>query len=219
MREVLASMLGLVVFSNLYAQGLSPVRKTEGTNVTSASDPALRIELPSQASYVGGARWIMFNVADCELHVFVEADEQKEIVRLYWIQFEGYVPERQDLTYSYTDPNKTMAAGMEFFVSTGLGSSMDTPRPGSDNEKVRTLLLAAGYKAPPEMMSVRLVHLLDREQRRELMLIYAEDLATTGLSVSQLDSSGSEHSRWPDISESLVQRAIGSFSFHRLAEH
>ena len=36
------------------------------------------------------------------------------------------------------------------------------------------------------MMDVRLVHLLDAEKRKELMIIYGEDLASTGFTAADL---------------------------------
>jgi len=30
---------------------------------------------------------VLYGMADCELHAFVEADSQKNVERLYWIQF------------------------------------------------------------------------------------------------------------------------------------
>jgi len=37
-----------------------------------------------------------------------------------------------------------------------------------------------GFTVPSGMMYVRLVHLLDDQKRKELMIIYGEDLAATG---------------------------------------
>jgi hypothetical protein len=87
-------MLGLtlvgLVLGTAATAGKAPERVVQGTTVTSASDPAVRITVPKSAQYVGADRWDLYDVADCEIHVFVEADAQKIIQRLYWIQFEGY---------------------------------------------------------------------------------------------------------------------------------
>jgi len=60
---------------------------------------------------------------------------------------------------------------------------------------------------PEGMISVRLVHLLDQEKRKELMVIYSENVAKTGFTVSDLQEGGKAHDRWPAIQEALVQRA------------
>jgi len=60
---------------------------------------------------------------------------------------------------------------------------------------------------PAGMMYVRLVHLLDRQKRKELMIIYGEDLAPTGFAAAELKKGGKGYDRWPAIEKSLVERA------------
>ncbi|WP_029919919.1 hypothetical protein [Nevskia soli] len=74
------------------AHGKAPERAVTGTAVISAHEPALRIERPATAQYVGAARWDLYGMADCELHVFVEADARKSVERPYRVQFESRLP-------------------------------------------------------------------------------------------------------------------------------
>jgi hypothetical protein len=60
---------------------------------------------------------------------------------------------------------------------------------------------------PAGMMYVRLVHLLDDRKRKELMIIYGEDLSDTGYTAAELRGGGKEYARWPKIEEGLVARA------------
>jgi hypothetical protein len=60
---------------------------------------------------------------------------------------------------------------------------------------------------PEAMMYVRLVHLLDNEKRKELMIIYGEDLASTGFSAAELSEGGKAHDRWPALADALLERA------------
>jgi hypothetical protein len=53
---------------------------------------------------------------------------------------------------------------------------------------------------------VRLVHLLDEAKRKELM-IYGEDLRTTGFTAVELSDLGKAHDRWPAIADSLLERS------------
>ena len=43
--------------------------------------------------------------------------------------------------------------------------------------------------------------------RKELMLIYAEDLAPTGLTASDLLAGGKHEDRWPEIQKALIANA------------
>jgi hypothetical protein len=57
----------------------------------------------------------------------------------------------------------------------------------------------------------RLVWLLDRPARNELMVIYMEDLADQGLTTAQLADGGSAHERYPEIADAFHQRALATF--------
>ncbi len=61
---------------------------------------------------------------------------------------------------------------------------------------------------PAGMMDVRLVHLLDEQKRKELMIIYGEDVTPTGFNAAGLDEGGKAHDRWPAIEKALVERAV-----------
>ena len=197
----------LVACTLLAAQSSQPVRKVQNNVITSAADPKARIQLPSSVQYVGADRWVLYDIADCELHVFVEADSQKNVQRLYWVQFEGYIPSRPDLHHTYDSPTRTTIGGLDFFVDTWVRSRDSSVRPGSDGEHIRALIRNKGFHMPEGMISVRLVHLLDKEKRKELMVIYSEDVAKTGFTVAELQEGGKAHDRWPTIQEALVQRA------------
>jgi len=56
------------------------------------------------------------------------------------------------------------------------------------------------------MMYVRLVHLLDDQKRKELMIIYGEDIAPHGLAAADLQPGGKAHDQWPAIADGLLQR-------------
>jgi len=188
-----------------------PERSVAGNVITSERDPAVRIELPRSVRYVGVDRWVLYDMADCELHAFVEADDQMSVQRLYWVQFEGYLPTRPELRHTYDSPRRTNIGGFDFYVDTWVTPSDAKHEPGSDSEHVKALLRAGGYKMPG-MMKVRLVHLLDEQKRKELMIIYGEDLASTGFSVDDLRQGGKAHDRWPAIADGLIDRARSKIS-------
>jgi len=100
------------------AQKQAPERRVEGNTITSDHDPRLRIRLPESVHDVGADRWVLYGIADCELHAFVEADEQKNVQALYWVQFEGYIPERPDLHHTYDSPRRATIGGLDFYVDT-----------------------------------------------------------------------------------------------------
>ena len=56
-------------------------------------------------------------------------------------------------------------------------------------------------------MIVRLVHLLDEQKRKELMIIYGEDFAPAGFTAGDLKKRGKAYDQWPDIEKNLVEIA------------
>jgi hypothetical protein len=183
-------------------------RKVERNAVLSDHDPAARIELPRSVHFLGNDRWILYGIADCDLYAFVEADEEKKVQRLYWVQFEAYLPSRPDLHHTYDSPHHLTISGWDFFVDAWVRVRNAPIDKGSDREHIEALIRDQGYVVPEGIMYVRLVHLLDEKKRKELMIIYGEDLLGTGFTASDLDKDGKARSEWPRIEEDLVKRAV-----------
>ena len=210
---VLALSCGL-----LAVQADRPERKVEGNTITSERNPKLRIQLPKSAEYLGADRWNLYDVADCEVQVFLEADAHKNVQRLYWVQFEGYLPSKPEMKYEYDSPQRATIGGLDFYVDAWVRANNAPTRAGSDREHVQSLVGAKGYKMPSGMMYVRLVHLLDEHKRRELMIIYGEDLAPTGFTAAELQEGGSAYPSWPSIAKRLVETAEQKIALHEGAK-
>ena len=178
---------------------LLAVLAMSGNVVTSDRDPSVRVTLPRQVTYVGTDRWVLFGIANCQLFAFVDADAEKNVKQLYWVQFEGYIPSMPKLHHTYTSKQHATMGGMDFFVDTSLQSGAPSPpdtkdlvkvieekgyaapagiSSGSDEQHIDALIAAKGYKLPQAMLAVRFVHTLD-EARKELMIIYSESFPTT----------------------------------------
>ena len=137
-------VVAILLIVSLYAQAERPERKVEHNVVISQNDPAVRIELPKSARYLGADRWVLYGIADCELHAFVDADKQKQVQQLYWIQFEGYLPSKPDLHHTYDSPTHATIAGMDFFVDTWVRGNDEKFDAGSDREHIESMIRQQG---------------------------------------------------------------------------
>jgi hypothetical protein len=191
----------------MMAQIAPPERKVAGNGIVSERDPAVRIALPKDALYLGADRWVLYGIADCELHAWVEVNLENTVRRLYWVQFEGYLASRPDLHHTYDSPKHATIGGMDFYVDSWVRKNDMKTEAGSDREHIEALVRAKGYRMPEGMMLVRLVHLLDKGKRKELMIIYGEDIASTGFSAAELSEGGKAHDRWTGIADGLLERA------------
>jgi hypothetical protein len=205
---VLKAIIGAISCCALFAtQNQVPERRVQGNTTISAHDPKLRVRLPESVRYVGADRWVLYGIADCELHAFVKADEQKNVQELYWVQFESYIPTRPDLHHKYDSPRHATIGGLDFYAETWPRSNGEKTEAGSDREHIDALIREKGYKIPTDMMYVRFVHLLDTEKRKELMIIYGEDLASTGFTAADLREGGKDSGQWPALEKGLIERA------------
>ncbi|MCA0200180.1 MAG: hypothetical protein LCH56_05000 [Proteobacteria bacterium] len=202
------ALLACFLLSSAHAQERAPERKVVGSVIASAREPAARVVLPKEAVYLGAERFDLYGIADCEIHVFVEADAKKAVQRLYWVQFEGYLPSKPDSTYGYNGATVKIGAD-DYYVRARFGTAADPIREGSDAAHMLAMVKRAGYAMPTETMNVRLVNLLDATRRRELMIIYIEDLAFAGVKAAALIQDGKPTLQWQEIEKALITRALG----------
>lgn len=182
------------------------------------AEPRLRVTVPPAAKYLGADRFILKELSDCEMHIFVEADADRRVRRFYWVHFESNLPSRPDdrMHYADTDQRATLW-GTAIWISTEPARTSRTPRPASDTEHFRNIIRNAGYTMPPGMMTARLVRLLDDPKgtgygRRELMMLYGEDLASSGLAFEDVTTDGKPNDRWATLEKPLLKRAIEAFN-------
>ncbi len=202
----LVGILGVIATSPATAQ-----RSVSGNIIISPNDPAASISVASPFTYVGASSFVLYGVADVELHIFVEADGAR-VKRLLWIQFEGYRDDNMH-TYDYSSDPTTEVDGRvfhlnrRFYPASGLGG-----RPGSDGDVVVGMLRDAGYEVGPELARIRLVTLLNDPARDELMFIYVEDLEDLGISLNDLED---DDAVWAKLADQLESRALASFEIRR----
>jgi len=60
--------------------------------LTSTYLPPIRINFDNRFKYIGTQKFILYERAQVEQFFFVEADSRRRIKRMYFAQFEGYLP-------------------------------------------------------------------------------------------------------------------------------
>ena len=187
-----------------------PQVTVEGATLVSKGFPEGTIIVDSKLVYVGGETFILYDVAHCEIHLNAEADERGRILRLYWFQFEGYLPSTIPRSYDYSkDPYRTMIGKHEFFDSVryyNVAASQENLSDNSDTMHMLRLLEGKGYHLDEDVMRIRLVR-LDESKEQELMIIYMEDLEQHGLSLTDFEGTGGDL-KWNHEYEGLRNRAL-----------
>jgi hypothetical protein len=191
-------------------------RRVKGQELVSANLPKVRIKFDKPFKYVGQQNFVLYDVANAEQHFFVDTDKEGRIKRLYWIQFEGYLPSNSH-TYRYKSNKTVDIAGLTFVAdASALNIKATTSRPDSDGSRAQSFLQSKGYRlANDEILMQRLVHLTDETKRSELMIIYMEDLSGLGVTAAELGKGGAAADRWPQISAELLDRALKGMKIRR----
>jgi hypothetical protein len=191
-------------------------RSVKGQVLTSPEMPAVRMEFDKGFKYVGSHSFILYDVAHAEQHFFIDADKDGRIKRMYWAQFEGYLPSNTH-TYRYKANKTANIGGLEFVTDAYARNIKGNPgRPDSDGARARAFLEGKGYRmASDDVLSQRLVHLADEAKRNELMIIYMEDLSGMGLTAADIAEGGRAAARWDEISNGLLERAVKGMKIQR----
>ena len=195
---------------------LKNLRTVKGDTLSSPELPKLKLRFDKAFKYAGGHTFVLYDVARAEQHFFVDADKDGNVSRLYWIQFEGYLPSNKH-AYDYDSPKKVNIGGLEFFADAAPRKIVaGQGRPDSDTNKGREFLAAKGFKmASDEVMMQRLVAMVTPDNRTELMIVYIEVLTPTGLTAADLNEGGKAAAKWAEISAGLLERAQKGIKIER----
>ncbi len=183
-------------------------RTVSGSDLISDHDPAVVLRFDPAFRYLGGQKFILYGVADAEQHFFVETTADGQLKSLYWVQYEAYLPGKS-YTYDYDDsPLRLTLGGYEFYTDTEVvGLDPDRKRRrGTDGALARQFLAGRGYELPNDFAYARLVYLTDESRRKELMIIFIDDLAPRGLSAAALGEGGADAARRPEVERAHLDR-------------
>jgi hypothetical protein len=206
---LIVAVITMAALSNPASAPSVQPRSVKDQVLTSTEMPAVRIEFDKGFKYVGGHSFILYDVAHAEQHFFLDADKEGRVKRMYWVQFEGYLPTNSNV-YRYKVDKTQVIGGLEFIADAYARNIKANPgRPDSDGARARAFLEGKGYRmASDDVLSQRLVHLIDDAKRDELMIIYLEDLSGMGLTAADLAEGGRAAPQWGEISNGLLDRAV-----------
>ncbi|WP_417318568.1 hypothetical protein [Erythrobacter aureus] len=194
-----------------------PVRTVDGSAAVSKTMPAARFVMPKAARYIGSTRFDLKEVADAEIHLFVEPDAAGVVKRAWWIQFESYLPTVPNARYDFADtgwPLVTLGA-MDLYYRARFGAAYDKPPKGSEAERVIQMVERAGYRFPVETFSAQFHKVVSDDARSEVLVIFIGDLADIGLSVEGVIAGGKDGAPMRLLHERVLEQAKRHVSIQR----
>ena len=114
MLRIIIGLLFVALPVSSYSQA-DQLREVKGRIIKSKDTPAVELEFGKDFKYAGGHRFVLYDVANAEQHFFVDADKDGRIKRLYWVQFEGYLPSNTH-TYDYKGTKSVNIGGFGFIA-------------------------------------------------------------------------------------------------------
>ncbi|MCH9027630.1 MAG: hypothetical protein IIA05_11015 [Proteobacteria bacterium] len=197
---------GRMTTEPVYTSLLGSVSENE---LFSPRDPGTVMGFDPSFRHIGGQKFVLYGVADTEQHFFVETTADNKLRSLYWIQFEEYLPDNSH-QYDYEDsPSRLRINDYDFYLDTAaVHLNPKKRKPGTDGSLARQFVLSKGYTFPEDFAYARLVYLTDASRRKELMIIFIDDLAPLGLTASDLTEDGEETERWPEIEKKLLDKIL-----------
>lgn len=193
-------------------------RTVTAQDLASPEDPAATLRFDPAFRHVGGQKFILYGVADTEQHFFVETTADDRLKSVYWVQYEGYLPGKP-YTYDYTDsPLRVTLDGYSFYTDTDVVATDPNRKRarGTDGAMARALLARHGYTFPEEYVYARLVYLTDASRKKELMIIFIDDLAPTGLTAAGLQEGGTDAGRRSAVEQAHLDRIRQTLSVQPL---
>jgi hypothetical protein len=213
MRNFVVIVLLFVFSATLIAQTTDtkpgkPLRPVKGRTLTSAELPSVRLKFGKDFKYAGGQRFELYGVATAEQHFFIDAGKDGLIRRMYWVQFEGYLPTNKNF-YNYKGARSVDIGGLSFIADTYARNIRANPgRPDSDAAIGRNYLARHGYRlASDETLSQRFLHFIGDDKRNELMIIYLEDLSALGVTAADLADGGKAAAKRAEIFDAVLARS------------
>jgi hypothetical protein len=161
-----------------------PSRQVKGQVLTSTQLPPIQIKFKDSFKYIGSQQFILYERAQVEQFFFVNADSEKRIKSMYFVQFEGYLPSI-DATYNYPVTETVTLAGQTYIVNAQAVPNVTAAlkqNPQSDAARAVAFLENKGYRMNESIRFQRFVRLVDDAKRNEILMIYIED---AGASSSQ----------------------------------
>jgi hypothetical protein len=192
----------------------SPVRTVENNLLVSADMPTITIKVGDSLDFVGRSKFILYDIAEAEIFVFAEAGEGRRLKRRLVVQFEGFLDSNTH-TYNYRMPMRMTLGSHEYMVddfAANLRRLKEEEPADSDGARVDDLLQQAGYTMPDDAIWTRFVRVIGEDRRRELLIIYMEDLKDLGLTSAGMPQDEPLSQEYAPLTNGVHERALRAFT-------
>ena len=165
-----------------------PKRTITNNRIISDMQPRICIEIDRSLHYIGTLKFILQEIADVEVMIFLESDDNQKIQRLFMVQFEFFLDSANEPhhRYNYNTPTKLILADTIYQTDTRVvPAHLFAGEDDSDRNHVDEFIKSKGYQLPyiegEQLVTQRIMRPLPPDNRAEIILIYKELLSPSDL--------------------------------------
>ena len=204
---------------------ITHTRSVNGNTLVSNQLPKIEIEVAEEFSFIGKFDFEIIAeskeypeeirnkpVAAGERFVFVSADSNRAVNKLFIVQFEGFLP-TNDFIYNYNFDEAEYLGQNKYRHNTWFYDSkkLAEENPNNEGAKTRAFLMEKGYQIEDQFMMSRFVGLASDDRKHEIIIYYLEMLQkSTGYTLEEYEKSISKEAA-DAIRSSLIERSRNSF--------
>ena len=157
------------------------VSRVESNTFISSDNPDIRVSVDRKFKYAGSLPFAIEKVVAGNRYIFVQANPEKHIQRMFIIQQEGFLPSSND-TYKYqiTNPVRLGSWDYQHSVMFDDNGARIREEPAKEADVTQRFLTHHGYLLEPELIMSRFARPADSQHKHEIIFFCFENLSSYG---------------------------------------
>lgn len=191
-------------------------RSIESNELYSTDLPRIHVQIDHSLDYLGNLNSTVLDTAHIDNYYFVDKNDDGDIQRILYFQFEGFLPDTDD-KFEYPNMQDIDINGQSFGYDGGVRmfkqSKIDEQADNSDvRQTVDFLKQQQALFSEGEFYGMlRFAQILDDDARNDMLIIYLERLEEADIPEDIVAKS--RHSEdWSGYCEQLLARALRTFA-------
>ncbi|MBV9086976.1 MAG: hypothetical protein JOY79_05800, partial [Acidobacteriaceae bacterium] len=153
--------------------------RVESNTFISTENPDIRVNVDRKFKYIGSVPFVIENAAKGNRYIFVQANPEKHIQRMFIIQQQGFVPSSGEIyRYKITTPAKLGTSDYQHSVILYDNDANIREEPGKESDLTKRFLADQGYVLEPELVMSRFARPVGSERKHEIIFFCFENLSS-----------------------------------------
>ena len=175
----LGFLIALISWAAEPANCQDQLSRVESNTFISSDNPDIRVNVDTKFKYIGSLPFAIEKVARGNRYIFVQANPEKHIQRMFIIQQEGFVPSSDEIyRYKITTPAKLGISDYQHSVILYDNDANIREEPGKEADLTKRFLADQGYVLEPELVMSRFARSADSERKHEIIFFCFENLSS-----------------------------------------